>query len=196
MIRQGLVASVALAFMVSLPLAQPAFAQSADEMTADELKQAFEQQKTRGLVLVPADNANTEVGSTTEVTTTAAATPAEDTYTPVAPGTEVNIKIKFDFDSATLREDQKPRLATLCEVMKSVDVQLFQIVGHTDSSGSASYNENLSLLRAQEVKRHLVNDCGIPETRLEAVGMGEAAPFNANDPRSDENRRVEFQALG
>lgn len=80
--------------------------------------------------------------------------------------------------------------------MKAVDVQLFQIVGHTDSSGSASYNENLSLLRAKEVKRHLVSECGIPETRLEAVGMGESVPFNAADPRSDENRRVEFQALG
>jgi outer membrane protein OmpA-like peptidoglycan-associated protein len=190
MIRQRLVASIALALALSLPLTQQVGAQSADEMTAEELMKAFEQQKTRGLVLVPADNANTDVGNTATVAAT------EPTYTPATPGSEVNIKIKFDFDSATLREDQKPRLATLCEVMKSVDVQLFQIVGHTDSSGSASYNEKLSLLRAQEVKRHLVNDCGIPETRLEAVGMGEAVPFNPNDPRSDENRRVEFQALG
>jgi len=190
MIRHRLVASVALAFALSMPLAQVAGAQSADEMTAEELMQAFEKQKTRGLVLVPADNATTEVTDTTTVAS------AEPEYTPAQPGSEVNIKIKFDFDSATLREDQKPRLDTLCEVMKSVDVQLFQIVGHTDSSGSASYNENLSLLRAQEVKRHLVNDCGIPETRLEAVGMGESVPFNPGDPRSDENRRVEFQALG
>lgn len=190
MIRQHLVASVALAFALSMPLTQAVQAQSADEMTAEELKQAFEQQKTRGLVLVPSGETSTDVDNTATV----AATDPE--YVPAAPGTEVNIKIKFDFDSATLREDQKPRLATLCEVMKSVDVQLFQIVGHTDSSGSASYNESLSLLRAQEVKRHLVNDCGIPETRLEAVGMGEAVPFNPNDTRSDENRRVEFQALG
>ncbi|WP_292266234.1 hypothetical protein [Marivita sp.] len=54
----------------------------------------------------------------------------------------------------------------------------------------------MSLLRAKEVKRHLVTECGIPENRLEAIGMGESAPFNAADPRSDENRRVEFQALG
>ena len=52
------------------------------------------------------------------------------------------------------------------------------------------------LLRAQEVKRHLVSDCGIAETRLKAVGLGESAPYNENDPRADENRRVEFQALG
>jgi outer membrane protein OmpA-like peptidoglycan-associated protein len=80
--------------------------------------------------------------------------------------------------------------------MKAVDVAVFQIIGHTDSSGSASYNQNLSLLRAEEVKRHLVSNCGIEATRLEAIGLGESAPFNPDDPRSDENRRVEFQALG
>lgn len=160
-------------------------------MTAEQIKDAFEKQKTRGLVLVPSGNApETNDAARTTVTGTPTA------YTEVEKSDQVNIKIQFDFDSATLRDDQKPQLATLCEVMKSVDVQLFQIVGHTDSSGTASYNENLSLLRAKEVKRHLVSDCGIPETRLEAIGMGESAPYNPDDPRSDENRRVEFQALG
>jgi outer membrane protein OmpA-like peptidoglycan-associated protein len=41
-----------------------------------------------------------------------------------------------------------------------------------------------------------VNDCGIDENRLEAVGLGESAPFDAENSRSDDNRRVEFQALG
>jgi OOP family OmpA-OmpF porin len=95
-----------------------------------------------------------------------------------------------------LRDDQKSKLDTLCQVMNAVDVKLFQIVGHTDSSGSASYNKNLSLLRAQEVKRHLVNECAVDENRLEAIGLGESAPFDTSDPRSDDNRRVEFQALG
>lgn len=192
MTRQGLVASVALAFTLCLPLGHPAEAQSTSEMTAEEIKNAFEKQKTRGLVLVPADNGSADTDSSTTV---AAVDPATE-YTEVDRADQVNIQIKFDFDSATLRNDQKPQLATLCEVMKAVDVQLFQIVGHTDSSGSASYNQNLSLLRAKEVKRHLVNECGIPETRLEAIGMGEAAPFNEANPRADENRRVEFQALG
>jgi outer membrane protein OmpA-like peptidoglycan-associated protein len=162
-------------------------------MTAEEITQAFEKQKTRGLVLVPSDSATTTANTTT--TTVAAAAP-EVEYTEVDKADQVNIKIKFDFDSATLRDDQKTQLDTLCQVMKAVDVKLFQIVGHTDSSGSASYNQNLSLLRAKEVKRHLVNECGIDETRLEAIGMGEAVPFNPADPRGDENRRVEFQALG
>ncbi|MCR9108554.1 OmpA family protein [Marivita sp. XM-24bin2] len=190
------VSALTLAITLSAGLAERTVAQSSDggEMTAEEIMQAFEKQKTRGLVLVPSDSTAPEATSTEQATTTVAA--AESTYTEVDKADQVNIKIKFDFDSATLRDDQKPQLATLCEVMKAVDVKLFQIVGHTDSSGSASYNENLSLLRAKEVKRHLVTECGIAENRLEAIGMGESAPFNADDPRSDENRRVEFQALG
>lgn len=189
------VTALALAITLSVGSVDQAAAQSSDSggMTAEQMMQAFEKQKTRGLVLVPSES-TAPAATATEPTTTI--TTAATTYTEVDKADQVNIKIKFDFDSASLREDQKPQLATLCEVMKAVDVQLFQIVGHTDSSGSASYNENLSLLRAKEVKRHLVTECGIPENRLEAIGMGESAPFNADDPRSDENRRVEFQALG
>ncbi|WP_292286630.1 OmpA family protein [Marivita sp.] len=188
---------IAVAVTLAMPLATKTYAQdaTADEMTADEITKAFEKQRTRGLVLVPSESSD-QTDAETPGTTVTSNTTAETGYNEVEKSDQVNIKITFDFDSATLRDDQKPQLATLCQVMQSVDVQLFQIVGHTDSSGSASYNENLSLLRAKEVKRHLVNECGIAETRLEAIGMGETVPFDPNDPRSDENRRVEFQALG
>lgn len=182
---------VTLAVAISAMPLTFAAAQTTSEMTAEEITQAFEKQKTRGLVLVPADGTGTDTA-----TETAAVQPAQTTYSQVDKADQVNIKIKFDFDSASLRDDQKSKLDTLCQVMNAVDVKLFQIVGHTDSSGSASYNENLSLLRAQEVKRHLVNECAVDENRLEAIGLGESAPFDASDPRSDDNRRVEFQALG
>lgn len=163
---------------------------SSGEMTAEEITEAFKKQKTRGLVIVPATPQNTS----TESATVAPAAAKE--YSAVEREDQVNVQISFDFDSAALRNDQKPKLATLCEVMKSVDVAVFQIVGHTDSSGSAEYNERLSLLRAQEVKHFLVSDCGIEDNRLEAIGMGENAPYDSQNPRSEVNRRVEFQALG
>jgi outer membrane protein OmpA-like peptidoglycan-associated protein len=161
-------------------------------MTAEEIAEAFKKQKTRGLVIVPSgQDAAANSGESTSVA------PAQTAYTEVAREDQVNIQISFDFDSAALRADQKPKLAGLCQAMKaSTDVSVFQIIGHTDSSGSAAYNERLSLLRAQEVKRHLVTDCGIAENRLEAVGLGESSPYDRSDPRADVNRRVEFQALG
>lgn len=170
-----------------------ALAQSTDasDLTAEQLEEIFEKQKTRGLVLAPT-GAQDNTGATD---TAATDTPSTETYVELAPDEQVNIQISFDFDSSALRADQKPKLATMCEVMQAVDIDVFRIVGHTDASGSASYNERLSLLRAQEVKRFLVGDCGIADTRLEAVGVGEAFPLNKDDPRADANRRVEFQAL-
>lgn len=181
------VAASALALAIAAPVA---LAQSS-ELTTDEITDAFNKQKTRGLVIVPADQG--EAAATTEQTTVATA-PVE--YQPVAQEEQVNIQISFDFASAALREDQKPKLSSLCQAMQNVDVNVFQIIGHTDSAGSAEYNQNLSLLRAKEVKRFLVGDCGIAEQRLEVLGVGEAEPLNKDNPRADENRRVEFQALG
>lgn len=174
--------------------AAPALAQDATEMTAEEITNAFEKQKTRGLVLVPSSGGAAEesVSDQTPAATEVAATD----YTPVAAGEQVNIKINFDFDSAALRTSEKAKLGTMCQVMQNIDVEVFQIIGHTDASGTAEYNKTLSQLRAEEVKRHLVQECGIEAERLQAIGMGESAPFDANDPRADINRRVEFQALG
>lgn len=193
MIATSSLVRLSAAALLGLGLAQMAAAQSTTEMSAEEMSDAFNKQKTRGLVIVPSGQAQ-DTEAATENTATVAAAPAE--YQEVAKEDQVNLQIRFDFDSAALREDQKPKLTELCNAMKSVDVKLFQIIGHTDSSGSAAYNQNLSLLRAKEVKRYLVGDCGIPDDHLEAVGMGESAPFNSADPRADENRRVEFQALG
>lgn len=107
----------------------------------------------------------------------------------------VDLRIVFPFDSAVLTEDQLPKLEQLCNVMRQSDISLFRIVGHTDAAGSDAYNERLSLLRAEEVERYFVRDCGLEPSRLEAVGMGERFLDDPADPRAPENRRVEFQAL-
>lgn len=187
----AILATLSVGFAVSGPV--PVLAQSGTDMTAEEITEAFKKQKTRGLVIVPSgQQSGTAATENTSVTTTT----AEPAYSAVEKADQVNIQISFDFDSAALRDDQKPKLDTLCQVMQSIDVAVFQIIGHTDSSGSTQYNQRLSLLRAQEVKRHMVSSCGIAENRLDAIGMGETAPFDTADPRADVNRRVEFQALG
>nr|WP_157024881.1 OmpA family protein [Zongyanglinia huanghaiensis] len=170
-------------------------AQSSTELSVEEITAAFKKQKTRGLIIVPAtaDESATET-SATETATVAAA--ASEDYEPVDRQSQINVQISFDFDSAALRPDQQPKLVNMCKSMQLLEGTVFQIIGHTDSSGSTSYNERLSLLRAQEVRRHLISSCGVDENMLKAIGMGETAPFDDADPRGDINRRVEFQALG
>lgn len=127
--------------------------------------------------------------------TTVAAT-AEDTYRPLpADVQQLNRFIHFDFDSAVLRPSEKPKLAHICDALK-IEPGVFQIIGHTDGAGSPDYNMRLSRLRAEEVKRHLVGECGLPGDRLRALGVGEQHLLDADDPLADENRRVEFQLVG
>ena len=57
-----------------------------------------------------------------------------------------------------------------------------RIVGHTDASGPAGYNQKLSVLRAEEVQRFFVNDCRIAPDRLQAIGVGEQFPYDDRDP--------------
>ncbi len=125
----------------------------------------------------------------------AAASDAPMVFGQLAPELQVNLHIEFGFDSAAIADDQAPKLQTVCTALLAADVDRIRIVGHTDSAGSDAYNEALSVLRAKEVARRLIEDCGLPPARLETVGMGERFPFNEADPRADENRRVEFQAL-
>jgi OmpA-OmpF porin, OOP family len=143
--------------------ASPVHAQGSDasDLSAEELQSLFENQRTRGLVIAPGTGSG---AAATAGTTTATPTAARTDYVELDRDEQVNIRISFDFDSAALREDQKPKLTTLCQVMQNVDVQLFRIVGHTDAVGSAAYNQRLSLLRAQEVKRHLCATAASPRT--------------------------------
>ncbi|WIY27763.1 OmpA family protein [Parasedimentitalea psychrophila] len=181
--------------VAGLGTAPSVFAQAAEEMSVEELTAAFKKQKTRGLVIVPNAAADATADTATQETATVAAVDAEE-YEPVERQAQINVQISFDFDSAALRADQQPKLVNMCRSMQLLDGTVFQIIGHTDSSGSAGYNQRLSLLRAQEVRRHLISACGIDDSMLKAIGMGETAPFDGDDTRADINRRVEFQALG
>lgn len=189
---------LAAAFALSFSVAEMAVAQETDasDLSPEDLAALFLKQKTRGLVLVPSGTETpTEEGMPADMFEDVEAAPVEATYVELDESEQVNFQIVFDFDSAALRDDQKPMLSSLCDVMNAIDIEKFRIVGHTDGSGSADYNQRLSQLRAEEVKRFLVSDCGIAESRLEAVGVGMDFLLDKEDPRSDVNRRVEFQAM-
>lgn len=176
------------AFVCLLGLGATALPAVAQDLTEEEIVNRFEKQKTRGLKISEVSQGGAAGAATVE--------PVAATPTTILPEDEqVNLNISFDFDSAALRADQKPRLDAMCSAMQALDGESFRILGHTDASGSDSYNQRLSQLRAEEVKRYLVSECGIPAALLEATGVGEEAPLDPSDPRADINRRVEFQLV-
>lgn len=204
----------AIAITVLAVCATGAIAQS---LTDEEILMRFNTQKdlfksategqtrgltTRGLTIVT-NKDDAAQGGTVAVEGTQT---ASDSFKPLAqnetqvsfdPSISVDIQIEFEFDSAAISNSQQPALDQICRVMtQASNIGLFRIVGHTDSSGSDSYNERLSTLRAEEVGRHLVDNCGISPARLDMVGYGERFLAMPNDPGAAGNRRVEFQALG
>ena len=108
---------------------------------------------------------------------------------------QVNVQVRFGFDSAALDDTARAELRRVCGVLDATGINVMRIVGHTDAAGNAAYNQRLSVLRAEEVQRFFVSDCGIEAGRLEAVGVGEQFPFDDADPLAGANRRVEFQAM-
>ncbi|MEO0356951.1 MAG: OmpA family protein [Pseudomonadota bacterium] len=101
--------------------------------------------------------------------------------------------ILFPVDSATLRPDLTRDLGTVAGNLMAYPNSTVQIVGHTDNTGSAAYNQGLSQRRAEAVSQVLINN-GVPAGRLQSIGRGEDAPV-ANNLTAEgraQNRRVEI----
>ncbi len=101
--------------------------------------------------------------------------------------------VTFDFDQATIREDARPTLDRLAELIQaSGGTGWVAIEGHTDSEGADDYNRGLSQRRAEAVKAYLSGK-GVGADRLQTRGLGETRPVASNDDDAgrQRNRRVE-----
>lgn len=111
---------------------------------------------------------------------------------------EINVvmenDILFDFDSAALRAASRQSLRDMANVFVEYPETRIDISGHTDSIGSAAYNQNLSERRAQAVTRYLTSQ-GVSSTRISTRGYGESLPTASNETAAGRqlNRRVEIQ---
>ncbi|MGR8920029.1 MAG: OmpA family protein [Gammaproteobacteria bacterium] len=103
--------------------------------------------------------------------------------------------IHFEHDKARLTPEAKGILDVGVAALERDPHVVVRIVGHTDSSGSASYNQALSERRAQAAADYLVAR-GIAASRLEVSGRGEQDPIAPNDTKQGRatNRRVELSA--
>ncbi|MBE0470851.1 MAG: OmpA family protein [Methyloprofundus sp.] len=105
--------------------------------------------------------------------------------------------IEFDTNKATIKPSYAPLFTNAVKTLKLNPSITVQLEGHTDSTGAESYNQALSVRRAQAVKDHLVSQ-GIDANRLTVKGFGESKPIATNDTAAgrQENRRVGFTITG
>ena len=102
--------------------------------------------------------------------------------------------IHFDLDSDRLRSDSEATLQEVLNVMEQQPELALIVEGHTDSTGDAAYNQDLSRRRARSVVAWLVEQ-GIDSGRLEPQGYGEDRPVAGNETAQGRalNRRVELK---
>ncbi len=112
-----------------------------------------------------------------------------DTLHLVMPG-----NITFETAKYDIRSQFFSVLDSVNEILKEFDKTSITVSGHTDSRGSAEYNQTLSENRAVSVKGYLV-DGGVASGRVYSVGYGKRYPIASNDSASgrEQNRRVELK---
>ena len=100
----------------------------------------------------------------------------------------------FANNSADLNEASEQSLSSLvAQLEKFQEISAIAVVGHTDSSGAAEYNQDLSERRAASVEAFLV--AAYPNVAVTSSGMGEDSPIATNSTSEGRqlNRRVEIQ---
>jgi outer membrane protein OmpA-like peptidoglycan-associated protein len=104
--------------------------------------------------------------------------------------------IRFDVDQATIKPESMGTLNMVAGILKNNPDLKFEIDGHTDNTGGAAHNLELSQKRAAAVKTQLVT-MGIDGGRLTTRGLGDTKPLGSNDSPEGKanNRRVEFVRL-
>jgi outer membrane protein OmpA-like peptidoglycan-associated protein len=114
-------------------------------------------------------------------------------------GTQIKIldQVKFQTNKANIlpgKESEDVLLAVQAVLTQHNEIRAVRIEGHTDNTGAAEHNRELSKQRAQAVLDWLVKH-GIEASRLKAEGFGPDRPIDANatDEGRRNNRRVEFQ---
>ena len=102
--------------------------------------------------------------------------------------------VLFDVDSAALKPEATGTLGQMADVMVRYPENDILVKGHTDSSGSEKYNQELSERRAKAVKNYLIVR-GVSGQRITSIGFGETMPIASNDTPEgrQENRRVEIE---
>ena len=104
--------------------------------------------------------------------------------------------ITFKTDSADINSSFYAVLNSVAKVLNKYSNSTVMVSGHTDSTGSADYNLNLSKERAQSVASYLQGQ-GVKSTRFEVMGMGSSNPIasNASAEGRAQNRRVEIKII-
>ena len=104
----------------------------------------------------------------------------------------VELDVLFATNSADITNSDTAEFRRMASALIDNSRASLVIEGHTDSAGSADYNENLSQRRAEAVRQELIDVYDAPANQIRAIGYGEAQPIATNETAAGraQNRRV------
>jgi NitT/TauT family transport system substrate-binding protein len=103
--------------------------------------------------------------------------------------------IYFDPNSSSMSLDSRAIVDELAGTMRAYENTVVDIEGNTDSTGSRTFNVQLSHARADEVKKYLTQKYGFPAARLRTAGNGPDKPIDNNSTPEgrEKNRRTDIK---
>ena len=143
---------------------------------------------------VPVEEVDSQQATTVDLTSDSdtSSEAASDPMSDVDIG-EPYVKIYFDYDQDTLREDALSDLLKVSRLMKDNPKYTLLVEGHADERGTREYNLALSERRAKAVEDFL-SASGVSSFNVEVVGYGEEKPVDngSNESAWSKNRRAEL----
>ncbi|MDO9103436.1 MAG: OmpA family protein [Methylovulum sp.] len=105
-------------------------------------------------------------------------------------------RVYFEYDRSALRVSEAEKLNSFIDPIEPMGLMHIEVNGYTDFSGSAKYNKELSLKRAETVRDYLVKQ-GVSPSNISVNGFGEAFPAESNDTalHRAKNRRAEISSI-
>lgn len=114
---------------------------------------------------------------------------------PDVEATAVDFTIQFKVGSAALAPSSIATVSSIAQILALSPERCVLVEGHTDASGNADKNLNLSRARAETVTSFIAQKGGVERSRLVPIGKGSSAPLANLDPRDPRNRRVVFKVV-
>jgi len=109
----------------------------------------------------------------------------------------IMLDIQFKVGSARVTKKGGKQIVALCDAMRAMpNMPSLHLIGHTDRSGRAVKNLEVSQNRAAAVKDYIVTECGLPGGLILTSGEGEAFAPRTGPANNADDRRIEVQLIG
>jgi OOP family OmpA-OmpF porin len=107
------------------------------------------------------------------------------------------LDVQFKVGSAKVTPKGGKQITALCDAMRAMEnMPSLQLIGHTDRSGKAEKNLEVSQNRAAAVKNYIVAECELPGGLVLTSGEGEAFAPTTGKANNADDRRIEVQLIG